>query len=397
MKEIWIHDLPTDVMEIQMGPAHPAVHGIVKLMTKVSGETIVDVDPEIGYLHRGFEKNCEHRRWNQCVPYVDRLNYVSAPINDVAFCMAVEKLMGIEVPERAVFIRMLVSELSRLADHYTCVGASAMEVGAFTAFLYFMELREDYYSIIEKICGARITTNLCRVGGQNYDLYKGFEDDLRVYFKKCRKLLGEIDALLTRNRIFYDRMRNTGVISAEDALDYGLTGPMLRGSGVDLDLRKAKPYMLYDQVDFTVPVGTYGDNYDRYLCRMEELVQSMRIIEQLIPHIPAGPIQVDDHRVALVPKTETYNHIEGLIYHFKVINDGPRPPQGEVYVAVESPNGELGFYIVSDGTALPYRLRARPTSLFATAALRRLMVGGMIADLVPTFGSINMIGGELER
>ncbi len=390
-------EISADVLFVKLGPAHPAMHGIIKLNTWIEGESIVKVEPEVGYLHRGFEKTCEHRTWNQCIPYVDRLNYVSSPANDVGFCMTVEKMFGVEMTPRTAALRTLLIEVSRITDHLTCIGASAMELGAFTPFLFLMQAREFWYFFLENYCGARITTNLDRVGGLPYDVYDGFFDDLNDCIRRTRKICSESDALLTRNRIFFDRMRNTGVISKEEAIDYAFTGPMLRATGVNLDLRKTKPYLIYDKLDFEVPVGVNGDNYDRYLVRMDELEQSMRIIEQIMKNIPEGPLQINDPHVRLVEKDKVYNSIEGLIYHFKLLTEGHKVPKGEVSLAIEAPNGILNFYLVSDGSGLPYRVRVRPPCLFFTAALPVLLKGGMIPDIVPTFGSINMIGGELER
>lgn len=397
VKDPQTKDLPGDVMEIQLGPSHPAMHGIVKLDTKLSGETILDMDVEIGYLHRAFEKMCEHRDWNQNVVFTDRLNYCSAPANNAAYVSAVEKLCGIEVPERAQWVRLIVTELSRLCDHMVCVAASVMELGGFSAYLYMVQAREEVWFIFDKICGSRLTTSMSRVGGQTDDLYEGFEDDVEKAFAFARAKLDDAHAMLTRNRIFYDRMRDVAILSEEDALDLGFTGPALRSTGCSYDVRKAKPYWTYDQVEFDVPVGERGDNYDRFLIRMEEMEQAMRIVEQAVKKIPEGEMHVDDHKIFISNKSETYNSIEGLIHHFKIVMNGPAVPKGEAYFAIESPNGEHGYYVISDGTGTPYRVRARPTCLPMTMALPFLCKGLMIADIVPTFGSINMIGGELER
>jgi len=386
-----------DELDIELGPAHPAMHGIVKLKLRVEGESIIRCEPEVGYLHRGFEKTCEHRRWTQCIPYVDRLNYVSAPVNDIAFCMTVEDMLGVAVPARAVALRTLLMEAGRIVDHLTCLGASAMELGAFTAFLWLMQAREEWYFFLEHYCGARITTNLSRIGGQPYDLFTGFEAEVEACLKKTEDMVFKVHKLSTRNRIFHDRLRGTGVIDADTALDLGFTGPLLRGSGLDLDLRKARPYLLYDKLDFHVPVGLHGDNYDRYLVRLEEIRQSASLVRQVLHAIPEGPLMVEDPHISLVPKTAVYNHIEGIIHHFKLLTGGHAVPAGHWYKAVEAPNGELGFYLVSDGGGMPYRVRARPPSLYATAGLPEMLKGQMIADVVATFGSINMIGGELER
>jgi NADH-quinone oxidoreductase subunit D len=441
-------ELRTRDMLLNVGPAHPAMHGIIRIIAELDGEQIVGADVEIGYLHRAFEKMSETVDYNGVIPYTDRLNYVSPLINNMGYCMAVEKLLGISVPERCHYIRVIMSEISRITDHLTCVGASAMELGAFTVFLYMIKAREYLWELVEMVTGARLTVSYCRVGGVKADLPDGFAERCREALNSTRSVLAEADALLTRNRIFVDRMSGTGKISAEDAISYGITGPFLRGCGVDFDVRKDCPYAVYDRLQFDVPVGTRGDNYDRYLVRMEEMQQSMRMIEQALHDIPTGPVLVhpgtghpipaaemvdtgkagnieaivdsvavtdptlegsakpvhssiaaDEKRVFLPPKEDTYGNIEGLMQHFKLVmyGHGVRPPKGEVYFAVEGANGELGFYVVSDGSANPYRVRVRPPCFAIMSALPKLIIGDMIADLTPTFGSVNMIGGELDR
>lgn len=389
--------LPDDIIEVQMGPSHPAMHGILKFDTKFSGETIVDMDVNIGFLHRGFEKMCEHRNWNQNVVFTDRLNYCSAPVNNAAYMSAVEKLIGLELPERALWVRLIVSEMARVADHLVCVAASAMELGAFTVYFYLIQAREIIWFLFDQICGSRLTTSMSRVGGQAYDLYDGFDKELTNAIAEVRSRLEEGHKMLTRNRIFYDRMRNTGIITEENAVSWGITGPVLRSTGSDYDVRKYMPYWTYDQVDFEVPVGERGDNYDRYLVRLDEIEQSLQILEQALEKLPDGEVFANNYKISMPPKDETYNHIEGLIHHFKVVMNGPKVPKGEAYFAVEAPNGEHGYFVVSDGTGTPYRVRARPTCLPMTFAMPDMVKGGMLADIVPTFGSINMIGGELER
>ena len=440
--------LDTREMLLNVGPAHPAMHGIIRIVTKLDGEQIVDCDVEIGYLHRGFEKMSETVDYNGVMPYTDRLNYVSPLINNMGYCMAVEKALGITVPDRCHYIRVIMSEISRITDHLTCIGAGAMELGAFTVFLYMIKAREFLWELVEMVTGARLTVSYCRVGGVKGDLPEGFEERCRKALEETRKVLEESDALLTRNRIFVDRMSGTGKISAEDAISYGITGPFLRGSGVAYDVRKDCPYAVYDRLDFDVPVGTKGDNLDRYLVRMEEMHQSIRIVEQALKDIPEGPflahpetgraipaaemvdlgkmgnivqiegaravadptldgaserehpgIAADEKRVFLPPKEDTYGNIEGLMNHFKLVmyGHGVRPPKGEVYFPVEGANGELSFYVVSDGSNNPYRVRVRPPCFAIMSALPKLLIGGMMADVVPTFGSVNMIGGELDR
>ena len=440
--------METREMLLNVGPAHPAMHGIIRIVTKLDGERIVDIDVEIGYLHRGFEKMAETVDYNGVMPYTDRLNYVSPLINNMGYCMAVEKLLGMSVPDRCHYIRVIMSEISRISDHLTCVGASAMELGAFTVFLYMIKAREYLWDLVEMVTGARLTVTYCRVGGVKGDLPEGFAEACAKAFKETRQVLKESDTLLTRNRIFVDRMSGTGKISAEDAISYGITGPFLRGCGVAYDVRKDCPYSVYDRLEFDVPVGTRGDNLDRYMVRMEEMEQSMRIVEQALREIPDGPvlaspdtgkpmaaaemvdrakvgnirsiadsvavtdptldgsakplhlhIAADEKRVFLPPKEDTYGNIEGLMQHFKLVmyGHGIRPPKGEVYFPVEGANGELGFYVVSDGSSSAYRVRVRPPCFAIMSALPKLLIGDMIADLTPTFGSVNMIGGELDR
>ncbi len=394
-------------MLLNIGPSHPAMHGIIRIVSKLQGELVVDTEVEIGYLHRAFEKSCEASTWNQALIYTDRLNYVSTCINNVGYCMAVEKLLGIELPLRGQYIRTMLCEISRIADHLTCVGASAMELGGFTVFLYMIKGREYCYELIEDYCGGRVTTTSTRVGGMPHDLREGWLDKVLWTVKEIRSILKECDILLTYNRIFVERMQNIGIISKEKALSYGYTGPMLRACGVPYDVRKDYPYMFYDKLDWEVPVGHQGDNLDRYLVRMEEMEQSCRILEQCVASIPGGPVSSPDKRVTLPAKKDTYGNIEGLMNHFKLImyGHGIRVPEGEVYFAVEGGNGELGFYVVSypdehsvDGcNDRPWRVRCRPPCLNFVAALPEMINGYMIADIVPTFGSVNMIGGELDR
>ncbi|HCC48458.1 MAG TPA: NADH-quinone oxidoreductase subunit D [Elusimicrobia bacterium] len=384
-------------MVLNMGPSHPAMHGIVRVLLTVQGERVAASDVEIGYLHRGFEKTCENVTYNQCVPYTDRLNYVSPFINNVGFALAVEKLMGIETPARCQYIRVIMSELSRLTDHLTCIGANAMELSAFTVYFYLINAREALYKLTDSAAGGRITPAYTRVGGLTRDLPPDFKKNAAETLKIVRRNLADAGALLTRNRIFYDRLHNTGHISKEDAIALSFTGPALRSTGVPLDVRKATPYLVYDRFDFDIPVGSNGDNYDRYLVRMEEMQQSIRIVEQALAQLPDGPVNHPDFGVSLPPKKEVYENIEALMAHFKLTFEGVKPPKGEVYQAVEGGNGEVGFYLVSDGTGKPWRLRVRPPCFSLTGGLSQMIQGGYIADIVSTFGQINMIGGELER
>ncbi len=384
-------------MVINMGPSHPAMHGTVRMKVELEGETIVKADPEIGFLHRGFQKSCENVTWTQCLPYTDRLNYLSAMMNNFGFLNAVEKLIGLEIPERAQYIRVIGSELHRMHDHLTCVGATGLELGGFAPFLFAIEARELIMDRVAELTGARLTTSYGRVGGLNRDLPDGWIERTLKSLDKIQELVTEVDALLTRNRIFVDRTKDTGIISKEDAIDFGFTGPCLRACGVDYDIRKVKPYWVYDRFDFDVPIGEKGDNFDRYLMRIEEMKQSDRILRQALKTIPAGPIIVDDWRIALPPKPEVYGTIEGVISHFKLVMEGIQVPAGEVYDATEASNGELGWYLVSDGGGRPYKVHVRAPGYPILSAVPHIIEGKMLADLIPTFDTINMIGGEVEQ
>ena len=426
---------------LNMGPSHPAMHGTVRVLMELSGETVVRSDVQIGYLHRGFEKTCENKTYFNLLPYTDRLNYVSPLINNLGYVMTIEKMLGIEVPERAQYIRVIMSELSRISDHLTCLAAMAMECGAFTVFLYKMRAREFLWDVIEQTTGARMTTSYIRIGGVKADLHPDFDTALKKAIEETRDVLKDVHGLLDKNKIFLNRTRDVGNISAEDAINFGWTGPCLRSAGVYYDVRKAQPYLVYDRLNWEVPLGDRGDNFDRYMVRMKEMDQSLRIIEQAAVRIPrasraliAGGIEpaeairasrrrkpdesiklspnlegseearyadimTTQKGVAVPPKERIYTSIEGLIEHFKFFMNGHgiRPPKGEVYFAVEGGNGELGFYIVSDGTDRPYRLHLRAPCLHIVSALEFLIKGRYVADVIPTFGSMNMIGGEMDR
>ena len=386
-------------MMLNFGPQHPATHGTLRLVLELDGETVLKATPHLGYLHTGFEKLGEHLDYNQYIVVTDRMNYLSPLSNNFGYVLAVEKLLGLEVPKRGQYVRVLMAELSRLADHLIWLGMGALDLGAFTAFLYGFREREKLYSIFEKTTGARLTTSYTRVGGVLRDLYDGFEEDVRTFLSEFPKTLKELHTLLTRNRIWMDRTKEVGVISGEDAISYGLTGPCLRASGIEHDLRKAEPYSCYEDFDFDVPVGMNGDVYDRYLVRMEEMVQSCHLVRQALDNLPDGPVNVPDNKITLPKKEDAYGHIEGLIHHFKIIMDGHgvQPPRGEIYSATESPNGELGFYIVSDGSGTAYRIRIRPPSLLQFQVVPQMIEGGMVSDIVAVLGSLNIIAGELDR
>ncbi|TMA54643.1 MAG: NADH-quinone oxidoreductase subunit D [Deltaproteobacteria bacterium] len=390
-------DSTSELMELQMGPSHPASHGTIKFNLRLDGERIVDVDVEIGYLHRGFEKMCEQGTWNHVFPYADRLNYASPILNNVGFALAVEKLAGVTAPERCQYIRVIGGEISRVTDHLTCLGMAANELGAISAGFYMIEAREFLYDLVEALTGARLTVTYCRLGGVMKDLPADMKARTAAALRQVRRVLADCDRLLSRNRIFLDRMTGIGALSPEEAISWGLTGPLLRACGVPYDVRKAQPYLVYDRMNFVVPTGTKGDNYDRFMVRMAELEQSMRIIEQALAEIPDGPIMVNDPRFVLPPKPEVYGSIEGLMNHFKLVIEGQKVPPGEVYVATEGGNGELGFYLVSDGSGRPYRVRVRPPSFYSMGAVGEMLRGYMVADIIPTFGQINMIGGECDH
>ncbi len=390
-------ELPTEPMTINIGPSHPATHGTVRIVAELDGEIIRKTDIEIGFLHRGFEKSAENATWAQVLPYTDRLNYVSPLLNNVGWVMAVEKLLGIKDPERSQYIRVIAGEISRMCDHLTLLGAMSLELGGFAPFLFGIEARELLWDRVAELTGARMTTAYTRIGGVANDIPPGWIDKVKATLVRVAELREECNNLLVKNRIFVDRTRGTGVISREDALDFGFTGPCLRACGVDYDVRKAHPYLVYDRFDFTVPLGTHGDNYDRFLLRVEELRQSEKIILQAIDQLPDGPIIVDDWRIALPPKAQVYGSIEGVMAHFKLIMEGVKVPAGEAYQYTEGANGELGFYVVSNGAGRPYRVHVRAPGFPILGALGHMIQDRMLADLIPTFDSINMIGGEVEQ
>jgi NADH-quinone oxidoreductase subunit D len=391
-------ELDADPMRLNMGPSHPAMHGTIRMVMDLDGENIEKLDVQPGYLHRGFEKSCERGTWAQVFPYADRLNYVSPMLNNVGWSLAVEKLLDIEVPERCQYYRVILGELSRIADHFTCNGASAMELGAFTPFLWLLKVRDWVWDILERETGARMTHSFGRIGGMAAPPTTTFKDDVRHVIPEIFKVVKETEVMLLRNRIFLDRMEGVGVLTKEQALSYGCTGPVARSTGLAYDVRKDNPYMVYDRFDFDVPVGEDGDNWDRFMVRLEEIRQSVRIIEQALEQMPdEGPVNVDDPRIVYPEKHDVYTTIEATIAHFKLVMEGLRVPAGEVYSFTEGGNGELGFHIVSDGSGTPYRVRVRPPCWYNLAASREMIIGGMIADIIPTFGSVNMIGGECDR
>lgn len=382
---------------LNFGPAHPATHGTFRIMLKLDGEKISDAIPEIGYLHRCFEKESEDHTYTQIIPYTDRLNYCSSLLNNVGYCMAVEELLNIEIPERAKYIRVLISELSRIIDHLVAIGANVVDLGALTNYWYTFNVREFVYDWIEDLCGARLTTTYTRIGGVARDIPPNTKKYIPFVLKKLETAINDVTGLLVKNRIFLDRTRGIGAISAEEAVNYGFTGPCLRASGVPYDVRKADPYYFYNDFDFDIPVGENGDTYDRIMVRFEEMRQSAKIINQVLDKIPGGPIMIDNHKIALPSKAGVYGTIEGLMDHFKLIMDGIKPPEGEVYSYIEAANGELGFYIISDGGSKPYRIKVRPPCFAIYQAYPDLIRNHMIADAVAVLGSLNIIAGELDR
>ncbi len=397
--EQWLLNVPegSEHLVVNIGPSHPAMHGCFRVQALMDGETIRDAEAEIGYMHRNFEKMAESRTYWQVIPYTDRLNYCSSFMNGHGWALAVEKLLGVPAPPRAEAVRVILSELSRVMDHFVCIGTNVVDLGAITPFFYLFRVREDIYELLESCCGARLTVSYVRIGGLANDVPDDFTDRCRALVKTCRKAIDECDALLTRNSIFVNRFKDVGALSKEAALDYGWVGPCLRGSGVAYDIRKDHPYSGYDQYDFDVPVGTVGDSYDRYLVRMEEMRQSLRIVEQAVAKLPGGPVITDDKRVALPPKSDVYSNIEALMNHFKLVYEGILPPPGEVYGYTEAANGELGYYVVSDGRKYPWRVKVRPPCYNIYQAFPEMIKGARLADAVAIIGGLNIIAGELDR
>lgn len=393
---------PGDVLNdkyvpLNIGPAHTAMHGTLRVMAEMDGETIVRANCEIGYLHRCFEKMAETHPYNQVIPYTDRLNYCSAPMNNIGYCKAVERLLGVEIPPKAQAMRVILAELSRIIDHTISIGTGAMDLGALTSFFFMFELRERVYNLFEKLCGARLTVSMTRIGGMAQDAPEGWFDEVYALCKEIRRGTDEMASMVVDNKIFIKRTRDVCPVSAADAIQWGYTGPLLRATGVSLDVRKSQPYYGYDALDFDIPVGTSGDIYDRYLVRFEEMRQSVRIIEQVCKNVPGGDYTIRDKGIVLPEKKDVYGNIEGLMNHFMLVIKGLRPPVGEVYDATEAANGELGFYLVSDGSANPYRLKVRPPCFAIYQSYSHVVKGAMLADAIATIASMNLIAGELDR
>jgi NADH dehydrogenase I D subunit len=392
-----LNDISTEPMLVNIGPTHPATHGTFRIYCQLDGETIEKAGVDVGYLHRGFEKIVETKQYTQVIPYTDRLNYCSGLTNNVAYCKAVERMLGLEIPDRTQIIRVIIMEIQRIMDHMVCVGTNIVDIGALTNFWYFYNARERLNDVIEALSGARLTYSYTRVGGLAWDLPDGWRENVKDALKEVPKSISDVRGLVAKNRIFQDRTRGVGMINEKDAISYGWTGPCLRATGCDHDLRKVEPCYHYDEFDFDIPVGANGDVYDRMIVRIAEMEESYKIITQCIDNIPDGPINVDDKRVTLPPKQKVHTTMEGLINHFKIIMEGFEPPPGRIYDATETPNGELGFYIISDGSGHPYRIKVRPPCFYTMNTLKYLIEGGMVADIVAILGGLNVIAGELDR
>jgi NADH-quinone oxidoreductase subunit D len=392
-------ELQGDAMVLNMGPSHPATHGVLRLVLELDGDILRRVTPEIGYLHRGDEKIAENMTYTQFIPYTDRLDYLAPLANNVAYALAVEKLMGIDrqLPLRCQFIRVICCELARISSHLLGLGSYAMDVGAMTVFLHTFTEREKIHNLCEALTGARFTTSYTRIGGLSRDIPPGWIEQCRQFCREVPNAIEEVEQLLTRNRIWVDRTRDVGIITPEAAIDHGLTGPNLRGSGVNYDVRKAHPYLVYDQLEFEVPLGSVGDCYDRYLVRMEEMRQSVRLLHQCLDRLPDGPVSIEDGKTAWPAKHKVLTGMEELIHHFLLVTQGVNAPPGEVYFGAENPKGELGFYIHSRGGGTPYRLKIRAPSFANLSILPQMMPGLMLSDVVAVLGSIDFVMGECDR
>jgi len=388
---------PSDLLTVNIGPSHPATHGALRAELLLDGEVIVEARTEIGYIHRCFEKEAEDHTWAQVMPYTDRLNYCSAMLNNSIYAMAVEKLIGIEATPRAQCIRVIVSELSRIIDHLVCICANLVDIGALTNYWYLYNVRESIYQVLEKLCGSRLTTNYARIGGMSHDLYDGFVPEVKLELDQLEEALSDVLKLIARNRIFMDRMVGVGVVGREDALSWGYTGPCLRATGLEYDLRVHAPYSGYENYDFAIPTGETGDSHDRMMVRFAEMYQSRSIILQAMDKMPEGPLNIDDSSVVLPPKRQVYDSIEGVMNQFKLVYEGIQVPAGEAYGFGEGANGELGYFCISDGSGHPYRMKVRPPCFPIFSSFASLIPGGMISDAVAALGSLNIIAGELDR
>lgn len=382
---------------VSMGPQHPATHGVLQVLLELDGEIVVKATPVVGYLHRGYEKIAEAKTFHQFIPYTDRLDYLAPLSNNVAYALAVEKLLGIEAPPRAQWIRVLCCELARISSHLLGIGTWALDIGAMSVFFYTFREREELYNLFEALAGGRLTTSFSRVGGVAADLPDGYPEQVMAFVRMMGPKITDYERLLSKNRIWVRRTRDVGVISGADAIDCGLTGPSLRASGVRWDLRRDRPYLVYPELDFDVVTAEAGDVYDRYVVRIEEMRQSLSIVRQVLEKMPAGAVIVDDPKVAYPPKDRVYSSMEELIYHFKLASEGVRAPQGEIYSAIENPKGELGFFLIGDRTNHPYRLQIRSPSFLNLQSLPRLVQGRLIADVIAVIGSLDIVLGEIDR
>jgi len=384
-------------MTINMGPQHPATHGVLRIVLELDGEVIVKATPHIGHLHRGIEKLAESKTYHQSIPFTDRLDYTNAMGNNLAYVLAVEKLLGIEVPKRAQYLRVMMAELQRIAAHLIWLGTHVLDMGATTPIFYTFREREDILRIFEEVAGGRLTPTYLRIGGVSKDLPEGTEENVKSFVQTFPGHMKEYETLLTKNVIWVKRTKGVGIISKEDAISWGVTGPTLRGSGVKYDVRKAFPYSSYEEFDFEIPIGSVGDVYDRYIVRLREMEWSNAIVGQALERLPKGPILANDPRITLPPKDDVTRDIASLIRQFKIVSEGFQPPVGETYASVEASKGELGFYIVSDGSNHPFRFRIRTPSFANLSALPKMIEGSLIADVVSTIGSIDIVLGEIDR
>jgi NADH-quinone oxidoreductase subunit D len=384
-------------MIINMGPQHPSTHGVLRLVVELDGETIVNVVPHIGYLHTGIEKTCEYEQYQKCIPLVERMDYLSAMNNSLAFVLSVEKLLDIEVPPRGVWMRMIFSELQRIASHLVWLGTHALDIGAMTPFFYCFRERERILDMFEHLSGVRMFPSWIQVGGWRADMPEGLVEKIAAFVEDFPSKVDDYEGLLRENPIWVERTRNIGIITVDECIALGINGPILRGSGYAYDIRKANPYLYYDQVEFDIPTGTVGDVYDRFLVRLEEMRQATRIIKQCLERIPEGPVSSSDRKVVPPPREELDNSMESLIHHFKLWTEGFRPPEGEAYVPIEGPKGEIGYYVVSDGSNRPWRVKTRPPCFMNLQALPLMSKGHMVADIVAIIGSIDIVLGEIDR
>jgi NADH-quinone oxidoreductase subunit D len=386
-----------DTMTLNMGPSHPSTHGVFRIIMEMDGEVVMSAQPEIGFLHTGIEKTSENKRYVHVIPMTDRLDYLAPPMNNLAFCLTTEKLLGCEIPDRAQYLRVIMCELARMGSHLVWLATHALDIGAMTVFLYCWREREMILDLNEEIAGVRMMTSYIRVGGVMKDATPEWLEKVKKFIDYLPAKIDEYELLLTNNPIWLDRTKNVGVMTREEAINWSLSGPALRASGVDFDFRKKRPYSGYDNFDFDVPVGKNGDVYDRYIMRVEEMRQSRRIVEQALSNLPGGPCNVEDNKISLPARDTLHTSMEALIHHFKLVSEGVNVPEGETYVPVEGPRGEVGFYIVSDGSGVPYRVKLRAPSFMAIPGMCKMMDGSFVADVVAIIGSIDIVMGEVDR